>query len=116
MSTLCCRPVALFLLVVYLAGCYTWSPTTISPPELIEEERPEQVRVTRWSGEQVTIVKPQVRADSIIGDEVGVAIEDIREIEVRRHSVAGYSMLVLMLGAITLIVADFSRADFLGSG
>ena len=104
MSSLKCRPVALFLLVVFLAGCYTWRPTTVSPPELIEEEAPEQVRVTQWNGEQVTISNPKVQADSIVGAEAGIALEDVRGIEVRRLDGAKTFFVGTIVAVVVVIV------------
>lgn len=113
MSSLKCRPVALFLLVVFLAGCYTWRPTTVSPPELIEQEAPSQLRVTRRSGEQVKISDPQFRADSIIGDEIAVAVDDIREIRVRRFSTGRTLLLVFVAGSIAFAVDYLSSSETL---
>ncbi len=61
------RPIALVLLVLHLAGCKTWQPTTVGPRQLIEEERPSQVRIFGSNGTQLTLSGPTLQGDSIIG-------------------------------------------------
>ena len=117
MSVLRCRPLALLMLAVFLAGCTAWRPTTIAPPQVVEEEEPSRVRVTRWSGERVTMSNPQVRADSIIGDEAGVALANVREMEVRRPSIARSLLLVLVAGGIFHgLVADGRQPESSDNG
>lgn len=65
MSALRCRPVALLMLMVFLAGCTTWRPTTLSPAQVIQEEGPSSIRVTRSDGTHVTVTRPVVHNDSI---------------------------------------------------
>lgn len=66
MQALRCRPLALLMLVVFLAGCYSWRPTTVSPRQVIEEEQPSRVRVTLNSGTVTVIPDPVLVGDSII--------------------------------------------------
>ena len=85
------RTVAVLLLALHVNACTTWRPTTVSPPQLLEDEAPSRVRITRLAGEQVTIEAPRIRADSVVGRgtaaPVSVAVSDIQQIEVRRTSV-----------------------------
>jgi len=68
-STLRCRPLALFMLLIFLSGCTSWKPTTVAPAEVIQDEQPSQVRVTRTDGTRLTILRPSVRNDSIAAPE-----------------------------------------------
>ncbi len=84
------------LLMVLLTACHSWRPTTVSPQQLIPEERPSRVRVTLTDGETVTVKDPTMRNDSIVGvrdadgalmgSPVGVASRDVRLVEARRFS------------------------------
>lgn len=109
MSAFRCCPVALFLLVVFLAGCYSWRPSTISPPELIADEQPSQVRVSRTDGTRLAIRRPLIRNDSIATRErvcsgrLGcyevtngvLPLDQIEALEVRRFSAGRTAVLVV---------------------
>ena len=104
------RPVALALLVVHLSACSSWQLTTVAPPQLIAEEEPSQVRITRTDGEQVTIRNPEVRADSIVGEDRSVAVSDVQQLEVRRFRAGATVGLVLLIGVVAvgaLLMAHF---------
>ncbi len=117
------RRVIAALLMVLLTACQTWRPTTVSPQQLIPEERPSSVRVTLTNGEAVTVRDPTMRNDSIVGvtendrgprySPVGVASRDVRLFEVRHFSVGktlGFAGLAVSL--IGLVVYVVVRADF----
>ena len=57
-----CRPLALSLLVVHLGACATWQPSTVSPRQLIEEERPPSIRVIRHDGTELGPARALLRA------------------------------------------------------
>ncbi len=109
------RPVALVLLVLHLGACTTWRPATVSPPQLIEEEEPGRVRITRTDGERVTIQDPEVRADSIIWrrrsglfgfgtTETGLPILDVQQIEIRRFSLVKTLITLIPVALIAVLV------------
>ncbi len=105
------------LLLVLLTACHSWRPTTVSPQQLIPEERPSRVRVTLMDDETVTITDPTMRNDSIVGvtdavgalmtRPVGVASRDVRLLEVRRLSVT--KNIVLAVALIWLIGSTAAR-------
>ena len=115
------RRVMAALLLVLLTACHSWRPTTVSPQQLIPEERPSRVRVTLTDGETVTVKDPTMRNDSIVGvtdavgalmtRPVGVASQDVRLLEVRRLSV---TKSVLTSAAIAAFVssAPYFDSDF----
>ena len=103
------RPFVLLILIVHLQACFSsWQPATVSPPQVIEAEEPQEVRITRTNGEQVTIRSPEVWADSIAGteggDPVSVGLSDVRRIEVKRFSGGRVIALgfLMVVGAITV--------------
>ncbi len=108
------------LLMVLLTACHSWQPTTVSPQQLIPEEQPSPVRFTLTNGETVTIKDPTMRNDSIVGvtdadgalrtSAVGVALRDVRSLEVRHFSVAKTTILAVPL--IGLVVYVVVMADF----
>ena len=113
------RPFVLMILVVHLQACFsTWQPSTVSPSQVIEAEEPQEVRITRTNGEQVTIRGPEVWADSIAGteggDPVSVGLSDIGRIEVKHFS-AGRVMglgFLMVVGAVALsLVAMVEKGD-----
>ncbi len=112
------------LLLVLLTACHSWRPTTVSPQQLILEERPSRVRVTLTDGETVTVKDPTMRNDSIVGVTdavgalmtrgVGVASRDVRSLEVRGFSVT--KNIVLAVSLIWLTGSTLARDGTCGSG
>ncbi len=115
------RRVIAALLLVLLTACQSWRPTTVSPQQLIPEERPSSVRVTLTNGETVTVRDPTMRNDSIVGvtdavgalmtRPVGVASRDVRLLEVRRLSVTK-SVLTSAAVAAFVSFAPYFDSDF----
>ena len=93
------------LLLVLLAGCHSWQPTTVSPGALVSEERPSAVRLILADGEIVTVNDPVMRNDSIISVEegqVGVPTREISSFEVRRFHARKTIGFVVVTVAIAL--------------
>ena len=97
------------LLMVLLAACQSWQPTTVSPHGWTPEEQPSSVRATLANGEVITVRDPMMRNDSIVGatyaDVAAVASRDVRLLEVRRFSVGktiGLGVLLNVLGGLVL--------------
>ena len=106
------------LLMVLLTACHSWQPTTVSPQQLIPEEQPSPVRVTLTNGETVTIKDPTMRNDSIVGvtdadgalrtSAVGVALRDVRLLEVQRFSPSRTVGVVVLTSAVLAAFALFA--------
>jgi len=74
------------LVVLHLSACTSWQPSGyIRPTQFIEEEEPDQVRITTI-GDQIVIRNPEVRGDSIVGEGRSVAVSDMRRLEIMRFS------------------------------
>ena len=58
------------LLPVYLAGCSSWYVQEVSPQQLIAEEQPGKIRVTRTDGSQVVLEQPRVSGDTLMGCQI----------------------------------------------
>ena len=98
------RPLALLLLVLHLAGCYSWQPVTVSPRQLIEEAAPDHIRIFKADGEGMELRNPQVESDSLTARistrlrtaTVRIALGDIDSVEARRLEVWGTVAAVLL--------------------
>ena len=122
------RPVALLLVVLHVAGCTSWQPSTVSPRQVLEERQPGSVRVTTAWGGQSVIHQPAVKNDSIHGiilgrrtceasaaagghrvcasptDSVRVALADVTMVEVR-----GVSSEKSALGILLVLLAYLGK-------
>lgn len=104
------RLTVLLLAGLGLPACATWEATTVPAPRVIEEEHPSSVRLTLWSGEQVVLDEPEVRADSIVGDDGStqarsVPFSTVQRVAVRRTNVAAaiITTVPLVLAAVVLV-------------
>ena len=102
------RAVLLLFLLLNLTACQTWQSVSlgaISPAQLIEEDRPDRVRVTGGGVLEREVVSPSVEGDQLVGaDGVSMPLADILRLEVHGFS-AGRTVLVVLGTAATGIVA-----------
>ena len=102
------------LLMVLLTACQTWQPITVSPQGWTPEERPSSVRITRTSGEVLTVRDPIVRNGSILGDTdagvAAVALGDVSLLEVWRLNIGQTIGLGVGLTAVVSIILVISIA------
>ena len=61
------RLIACIMLPCYLVACMSWKTQEVSPQQVIAEEQPTKVRVTRTDGLMITVKEPAVSGDSIVG-------------------------------------------------
>ena len=112
------RRVIAALLLVLLTACHSWQPTTVSPQQLIAEERPSSVRATLTSGRTITVEDPTMRNDSIVGyTDAGVAAvasRDVRLLEVRGVDVGQTVGFVLTTAAVAFLVNAIIEVEKLG--
>ena len=112
------------LVTLLLTACHSWQPTTVNPREWARDEHPSSVRVTLTNGDTVTILRPSTRNDSIVGlgdadgttdtTAVGVALQDVGLVEVRRFSilktaglvVASYGSIIVGGGILVAILCN----------
>ena len=111
------RPIVFLFLMVHVQACSSWQLATLSPPGVIEAEQPQEIRITRTNGEQVTIQGPAVWADSIAGTEGGdpvkVGLSDIQQVEVKRGNVArvGFLVVVAAIGVSLVMLIEGDGND-----
>ncbi|NIM51785.1 MAG: hypothetical protein GTO22_21470 [Gemmatimonadales bacterium] len=120
MRTIAHRPVRRFvafaLLPCYLAACFSWKTQEVSPEQLVAEQEPSKVRVTRTDSIKVVIEEPRVSGDSLrgvcigkeypssvqgdlflLGQQASVALADVSSIAVEETEV-GKTALVVVAG------------------
>lgn len=116
---------ALVLLVLHLQACASWAPATTPPRELIAQEEPSSIRITRTDGTREVMRDPQVEGDSIVamgseecrssaaaGGRVFcetttsvAALSDVRAMEVRRPNTARTFVAVVAAVPVALALA-----------
>ena len=106
----------MLFLVLNLTACQAWhsvSLDAISPAQLIEEDRPDRVRVTGGEVLEWEVVAPSVEGDQLVGaGDFSMPLSDIFGLEVRGIS-WGRTLLLfnpitlgtLLLGAVCGIIA-----------
>ena len=106
------RAVLLLLLLLNLTACTSWQSVSldaISPAQLIEEDRPDRVRVTGGGVLELEVVSPSVEGEQLVGaDGVSVPLADILHLEVH-----GFSLLRtigaafgLSIGAVVVMIGS----------
>jgi hypothetical protein len=100
------RAVLMLFLVLNLTACQAWhgvSLDAIRPAQLIEEDRPDRVRVTGGEVLEREVVAPSVEGDQLVGaGGFSIPLSDILGLEVRGFSLG---RTVLLLNPITLATA-----------
>ena len=102
------RAVLLLLLLLNLTACTSWQSVSldaISPAQLIEEDRPDRVRVTGGEVLEREVVAPSVEGDQLVGaGGFSIPLSDILGLEVRGFSL-GRTVLMGFGGVVVLPVA-----------
>ena len=97
------RAVLMLFLVLNLTACQAWhgvSLDAISPAQLIEEDRPDRVRVTGREVLEREVVAPSVEGDQLMGaGDFSMPLSDIFGLEVRGIS---WGRTLLLFNPITL--------------
>ena len=97
------RAVLMLFLVLNLTACQTWQSVSldaISPDQLIEEDRPDRVRVTGGRVLEREVVAPSVEGDQLVGaGDFSMPLSDILGLEVRGIS---WGRTLLLFNPITL--------------
>jgi hypothetical protein len=98
------------LLLVLTAACTRWEPSTIRPRQLLAEEHPGVVRVTRADGESMVLRSPRIEGDYIsscareASDRCAAALDDVLQVEVQRYRPV--ATVVLGLTVVWLVISS----------
>jgi len=121
-------PIAVLLLGLLLGACTSWRPSTLSPRQLIVEERPVAIRITLADGERVVFDQPVVAADSVRSGEQcertftpegraqcrgvrAVALNDVQALDVQQPAALRTLVAITLAGVALyygLLIAVFS--------
>jgi hypothetical protein len=127
------------LVILCLAGCTTWGPTTMSPRQLVQEQQPGHIRVLRTDGTHVDMREPWLAMDSVVGivrgrrgvpatggtarrrnvafvDTVSIALTDISAVETRRRSVGRTVVLVAALAPVVYVAGLYAFLELACGG
>jgi len=111
------RPIAYALLLCYLAACTSWHVEEgVSPLQLISNQHPHVVRLTRADGSRMVLDQPRIVAgDSLAGTHYkvasSVALSDVTQVATPRLSAGKTIGLFLGLSVVavgTAVVACLS--------
>ena len=98
---------ACFGVSVDLAGCVVWRTEPVpSPVSTTHSSLPARVRITTKDGRQQTVLYPEIRADSLTGQDpdaktrdgvvhVAIPLSDIATLKARRPSLGRTTLLVV---------------------
>ena len=82
------RSVLLLFLVLNLTACTSWQSVSldaISPAQLIEEDRPDRVRVLLRGGNELELERPAVDGDELVAPgNFSMPLADVLVLEVQR--------------------------------
>ena len=112
------RPPAVLLLflLLHLTGCQTWysvSLDAISPAQLIEEDQPDRVRVTKQDGTQVELENPSVEGDELVASGgFSMPSADVVILESRKFSM---DRTMILLGGVVVGVLAVAMAGVLAT-
>ena len=117
------RPIAALLLLLYLPACTSWQVGRPTPEEFLENEQPDEVRVTQTDGSRVELMSPEVRADSLVGTPKGgtvhvvsIPLSEIQFVEVKKGAAFKTFLLVYpLLMVVGFVVGCAVNCDSVGS-
>lgn len=117
-SRLCFRQViSAVLLALFLSSCTSWQVPTVGPEQVIADDHPSKIRVTRKDHSVVELQQPRVVGDTLLGIvkapsgaassglEYRVLLADVATVEVRMTDGTKTGLLAMGLAAAAVIGA-----------
>lgn len=116
------RAAAMLAALAALPACATWRTQTSPLAQVIAEEHPEQLRITRTDGTVFTVARPTIANDSLVGvlpgsaaggrplETFAAAQADVTKVELRQrdylHLVGSILLVPVVAGAGVLLLGD----------
>ncbi len=106
------------LFFVNVSGCTSWKVAPGRPAQVIVEEKPSKVRITRDYAEKVVLERPEVRADSVYGtlpatgDSAVVPLSEVTLLELRKTSTWKTIGLVYLVANAVVLAVLVASGDF----
>lgn len=107
------RVPAALLLATYLGGCVSWQVQSASPVDVLGQQQPTSIRLTRADHSHLVLYNPAIQADTIYGtsqqppaagqdpQRQAVALADITQVAVRQGD--GTKTGLLVFGGLVLV-------------
>jgi hypothetical protein len=109
------RSLMMLLLLTGLGGCMGWRTSTVEPANLIAQDHPGAVRVTRRDGSRVIMFKPVVEGDSLRGRQgrhtMALPLSDVADVSVQKTKVGATAFLVVLTAATVAAVIAIGTWD-----
>ncbi len=103
---------------VHVSACTSWKAVPGAPAQVIADEKPSEVRVTRDYAEKVVLERPEVRADSVYGtlpatgDSAVVPLSEVTLLELRKTSTWKTIGLVYLVANAVVLAVLVASGDF----
>ena len=113
------RSVALLLMAGHVSACTGWRVESLSPAEVVEQQRPSEMWVQDDDGRREVLYQPEVRGDSLVGrrdwsaehPDRSLALTNVKVVATRHVSAGRTAALVLGIGAIVAVMVGLSRVQ-----
>ncbi len=105
-------------LVSFMSACHKWSTVREDPRAFIEQNDVHTVRLSLRSGDEIELVFPGVRGDTLVGwhngEEFAIPTADVRELDKRTFDGLGTGFLIgsIVVVAGGLIVGAVALSEF----
>ena len=110
------RFVVLSSLLLVLTGCMTWHNPRLEPGALIDQRHPQAVRVQRQDRSRVTLFRPMISGDSLVGNisrkkTTAIPLSDVSNVSVQRVNGPLTALGLLLVGAIVAMAVAVSSIN-----
>ena len=99
--------------IAMVAGCASWHHVDLAADRLVQEQKPEAVRVTRLDSSRVVLRAPQVIGDSLVGNiqtpdggkqRTSVFVDSVKSIEVHKINAGRTALVVIGTAGVVFAV------------
>jgi hypothetical protein len=117
--------IVLVLLATYLSGCVgsslkSWRVQPPPPAQVVSEQHPKRIRVSRADNAKIVVMNPSVIADSLVGVDaagrrVALPLTQVTQVEVEKTNGAKVTFVVVGTAAgVVLLISLLGKAGTAG--
>lgn len=112
------RAVQIGSVVLALTGCMTWYDPKVAPATLIDQRRPDAVRVQRQDRSRVILYRPMISGDSLVGNlnrkkTTAIPLSDVSNVSIQRVNGGLTGLGILAFGAMVALAVAASSFTIL---
>ncbi len=101
----------------YVAACTVWREQGAAPEQLVAQDHPKRVLVTRSDSSRLVLQQPRVAGDHLLGvsgggAEVGVPLVDVAHVAVLKVHPAKTTMVGLTVVGMAVVIGSLFAAAF----